>query len=56
MKYFQVDVTWTSGLTHTYCIEEKIKPVEQQKLDQYNHLKTYNIHEIDEEIYQKLIK
>ena len=56
MKYFQIDVTWTSGLTHTYCVNEKVKPTEQQKLDQYTYLRDYNITEIDEVIYQKLKK
>lgn len=56
MKYFQIDVTWTSGLTHTYGVNEKVKPTEQQKLDQYTYLKNYNITEIDKVIYQKLKK
>jgi len=47
MKYYQVNVTWQNGLQHSYSIDEKLKQIEEQKLDQYKHLKTYNIQEID---------
>tara|TARA_R110000772_G_scaffold156011_1_gene267087 strand:- start:173 stop:343 length:171 start_codon:yes stop_codon:yes gene_type:complete len=56
MKYFQIDVTWTSGYHHTYCVDEKIRLTEKQKLDQYTHLKDYNITEIDEINYKKFKK
>lgn len=56
MKIYQVEVIWANGLQHSYCIDEKRRPVEQQKLDQYNYLKSYNIKEIDSLQAQKLTK
>lgn len=49
MKYFEVNVKWSSGFEHSYCIagSEKFKQSEEDRLSTFNHVTTFNIQEVD---------
>lgn len=56
MKYFQINVKWTSGYEHCYFIQgsHKHKELEESRLSQFNYVTDYVITEIDEHRFKEI--
>lgn len=56
MKYFQVNIKWSSGFEHCYYIQgsSKQKELEEDRLSQFNHVTDFIIQEIDEHQFKEL--
>jgi hypothetical protein len=56
MKYFQINVKWTSGFEHCYFIQgsHKQKELEEDRLSQFNYITDFAITEINENQFNEL--
>lgn len=56
MKYFQVNVKWSSGFEHCYFIQgtQKQKDLEETRLNEFNHITDFYIKEIDKHQFKEI--